>query len=131
MHDIYWLKIFTWIDEHIVNVIISNAKIEKFNAGDIILEEWDESNGKGYIIKNGDVIVEIWGNKIAELWVWEIFWEIGLLSEDQRMATIKAVWHVETIILSQDDLVEMINNGNESINKDLIERIEKNLTHNY
>lgn len=131
MQDIYELKIFTWIDKHVVNVIISNAKIETFNAGDIILQQWDESNGKGYIIKSGNVVVEIWGNKIAELWIWEIFWEIGLLSEDERMATIRALWYVETLILDQDDLMEMINNWNESINKDLIERIERNLTNNY
>lgn len=131
MQNIYELKIFTWIDKKMVDLIIGNSKIENFNDWDTIIKEWDESNWKWYIIKFWEVAIEIWWKKVAQLWVWEIFWEIWLLSEEERMATVKALWSVETIILSQDDLVEMINNGNESINKDLIERIEKNLTHNY
>ncbi len=127
MQDIYWLKIFSWIDQHIVNIIISNAKIEKFDDGNKIIQEWDESNGKWYIIKSGTVSVQIGWTEVAQLWVGEIFGEIWLLSEDLRIATVQAIWDVETLILDQDDIIEMINNGNESINKDLLERIEKNL----
>lgn len=127
MQDIYWLKIFSWIDQHTVNIIVSNAKIEKFDDGNKIIQEWDESNGKWYIIKSGTVSVQIGWTEVAQLWVGEIFGEIWLLSEDLRIATVQAIWDVETLILDQDDIIEMINNGNESINKDLLERIEKNL----
>jgi CRP-like cAMP-binding protein len=33
-----------------------------------------------------------------------------LLNEEERTATIKAISDVETIVLSQDTLIEMINN---------------------
>jgi hypothetical protein len=130
MQDIYELKIFSWIDKNIIDMIINNANSENFTHEQIILNEWDETNGKAYIIKSWNVNIEIWGKQIASLWVWEIFWEMWLLSEENRVATVKAIGNVETLILTQDDLLEIINNGNESINKNLIERIEQNLADN-
>jgi hypothetical protein len=53
------------------------------------------------------------------------------LNEEERTATIKATLPTETIILSQNHLLDMIDNGNESINKDIMERLEQNLLNNY
>ena len=89
--------------------------------------EWEESNGKWYIIKNGRVSISIKWNKIAELWSWDIVWEIALLNEEPRTATVKALEDVENIVLTLDHLVEMINNDDNSINKEIIRRIEENL----
>lgn len=131
MQEIYSLKIFNWLKKSIVDKIIKNSKIETFSAWETILLEWEESNWKWYIIKSGEVLVEIWWKEITKLGVWEIFWEIALLNEEQRIATIKAIWNVETIVLSQENLLEMVNNGNESINKDIMNRLEENLKNNY
>lgn len=131
MQDIHQLKIFEWIESHIINYILKNAKIETFSTGDFIIQQGDESNGKWYIIQAGTVNVIINNKKIASLWKWDIFWEIALLNEEERTASIQAVWNVETIILTQDSLLELINNGNESINKSIMNRIEENLTNNY
>lgn len=131
MQEIYWLKIFQWLEKNIIDIMINNLETELFSPGEIIIIQWTPSDGKWYIIKSWEVSVEIWGKEIAKLWAGEIFWEIALLSEEERTATIKATLPTETIILSQNHLLDMIDNGNESINKDIMERLEQNLLNNY
>lgn len=131
MQEIYELKIFNWLNKDSIDFILKNSKIEKFSSWEIILLQWEESNWKWYIIKSWEVDVEIGWKQIAKLWDWEIFWEIALLNEEERTATIKAISDVETIVLSQDTLIEMINNWNETINKDIMNRLEQNLKNNY
>jgi CRP-like cAMP-binding protein len=121
------LKIFEWIDNEVVDKILSSAQVETFNNLDIIFNEWELSNWKSYIIKTWIVEVEINWNKIAELSDWEMFWEIALLNEETRTATVKAITNLELIVLTLSDLIEMINNDDNIINKQIIKRIEENL----
>lgn len=131
MQNIYDLKIFYWLEKETIDYIVNNSAKEKFSFWETIISQWEESNWKWYIILSWEVEVEIWWKNIAKLWVWEIFWEIALLNEEERTATIKAISDVETIVLSQDTLIEMINNWNETINKDIMNRLEQNLKNNY
>lgn len=120
-------KIFSGIDETTINTIINNWKKEEYIAGQIILAEWDDSNGKWYIIEEWDVSVEMKGKEIANLGTWEMFWEIALLNEEKRNATIKAKTNVSLIVLSLEDLIEMINNDENKINKEILRRMEENM----
>lgn len=130
MQEIYELNIFQWIEKDTIDYILKNAQTENYIAWEIIIIQWEPSNGKWYIIKSWEVEVEIWGKEVATLWFGDIFWEIALLSEENRIATVKAITDVELIILTQDHLLEMINNGNETINRDIMDRLEQNLIHN-
>lgn len=130
MQDIYWLRIFNWLDKNVIDLIINNSSIEEFSSWSIIIMQWDTSNWKWYIIKSWLVSVEIWWKEVAQLWEWEIFWEIALLNEEERTATIKSITDVETIILSQENIFEMINNWNDTINRDIMNRLEQNLINN-
>lgn len=121
------LKIFDWIETSIVDKILSYAQIETFNSWDVIFNEWELSNWKSYIIKSGIVEVEIKWNKIVSLWEWEMFWEIALLNEEVRTATVKAITNLELIVITLSDLIEMINNDDNIINKQILKRIEDNL----
>ncbi len=121
------LKIFDWIDNEVVEKILSYAQVETFNSWDVVFNEWELSNWKSYIIKSWIVEVEINWNKIAELSDWEMFWEIALLNEEARTATVKAITNLELIVLTLSDLIEMINNDDNIINKQIIRRIEENL----
>ncbi len=125
--SIYNLKIFDGIQKEIVSHIVDGCKTKEFHNEEIILMEWDASNWEWYIIKNWEVAVSVNWNRIVNLSQWDIFWEIALLSDEKRNATITAITDLEVIVLTLDDLVEMINNDENRINKMIISRIEQNL----
>lgn len=128
--SIYDLKIFSWVEKEIIDEILNNSLIEIFDAWEIVIREWHFSNWKWYIIKSWEVEVSIKWNFVARLWEWEIFWEIALLNEDERTATVKALTDLETIVISQESLLEIVDNWNISVNQDVMNRIEENLKNN-
>jgi len=125
--SIYSLKIFHWFDKEVVNSIVNNCELRKYALWELIIAEWEMSNWEGYILKNGKVAISIWGKKIAELNPGDIFWEIALLNEEERTATVKSISDIEVIVLNLENLIEIINNDSNNINKLIIERIEENL----
>jgi len=125
---VYSLKIFQWIERDVVDNIILNCEDRVLWSGEIIMMEWEQSNGEGYIIKSGQVEINIRWQKVAELSSGDIFWEIALLNEEDRTATITTLSKVEVIVLTLDNLIEMINNDENKINKEIMKRIEENLS---
>lgn len=125
------LKIFNWIEENIVNRILSNSPIEKFKIWDIVFKEWEKSNWKGYVIKSWTVWIVIKWIKVTELGMWEMFWEIAILREEDRSATVEALADLELIVLSLADLIELVNHDDNIINKQIMKRIEENLENNF
>jgi len=121
------LSIFNGIDDSVVEEILANAARESFSAGETIIEQWDHPNSTGYIIESGSVNVSIDGENKAELTSGDIFGEIALLNEEPRSATVIAESDASVIVLSQDMLFEMINNDDNSINKEIMRRMEENL----
>lgn len=125
--SIYSLKIFQWFDKDLVDTIVNNSEIRKYNSWEMIIIEWEKSNGEWYIIKTWKVSISISGKKVTELHPWDIFWEIALLNEEERTATVSVISDLKVIILNIDTLIKMINNDSNNINKLIIERIEQNL----
>ena len=125
--NIYSLKIFEWFDKEIVDSIIDNCETRTINSWEMIIVEWEESNGEWYILKRWKVSISIGWNRIAELSSWDIFWEIALLNEEERTATVSAITDIEVIVLKLENLIEMINNDENKINKTIMSRIEENL----
>lgn len=121
------LKIFKWIEKSVVEEIILNSDEKSFKTWEIIILEWAPSNWEWYIIKSGSVKISIGWQKVAELQAWDIVWEIALLNEENRTATVTALEDTEVIVLTLDSLVEMINHDDNSINREIIRRIEENL----
>ena len=124
---IYNLKIFSWIDKETVEKIILSCKEENFSQWEIIMAEGEDSNGEGYIIKSWRVSISIKWSKVAELGAWDIVWEMSLLNEEERTATVKALDDVQVIVLTLEHLIDMINNDDNSINKEIIRRMEENI----
>lgn len=127
MNKIYELKIFQWVEKDVIDAILENSERENYCSWDTILSQWEDSNGKWYIITQGSVDIIIDENYRTSLYEWDIFGEIALLNEEQRTATVQAKTDLEVIILTQEHLFELINNGNYSINADIMNRIEENL----
>lgn len=125
--SIYNLEIFKWVDHDVIDGIILECEEKKYNDWEMIIIEWEKSNWEWYILKSGKVSISINSSKIAELNAWDLFWEIALLNEEERTATVSAIWNIEIIILTIDNLIEMINSDNNKINKTIISRIEENI----
>ena len=125
--SIYNLEIFKWIDHDVIDSIILESEDREYKQWDMIINEWDDSNWEWYIIKSWNVSISIWWSKIAELGTWAIFWEIALLNEEQRTASVKAISDLEVIVLSFESLIEMINSDANKINKTIMRRIEENI----
>lgn len=125
--NLYNLEIFKWIEHDVIDHIILSCEERIYSTGEMIIAEWEASNGEWYILKSGRVSVCIKWTRIAELNSGDIFWEIALLNEEERTATVKALSDIVVIVLSYDDLIDMINNDENKINKTIMERIEENL----
>ncbi|NDK09264.1 cyclic nucleotide-binding domain-containing protein [Candidatus Gracilibacteria bacterium] len=121
------LKIFDGITDEVVQEIINNSERTSFAAGEIIMEQGDIPDGNGYIIESGEVEVFIHGEMSAHLSAGDIFGEIALLNEEERSATIISKSPVNTIVLNQDTLFSMIEHDDNSINKEIMRRMEANL----
>lgn len=121
------LKIFAGIDQAIVEQILANAQHETFQAGETIMQQGDLPDGKGYIIKSGKVQVLLHSKEVSTLWHGEMFGEIALLNEEVRSASVIALENTECIVLTQDLLIAMIQNDDNSINKEIMQRIEHNI----
>lgn len=125
--NIYNLKIFQWIQREVIESIINNCPQKSYEANEIIILQWNKSNWEWYIIKSWSVNISINWNVIKILNEWDIFWEIALLNDENRSATVTAKWNLDVIILNIDDLINMINSEWYLINKKIMKRIEENL----
>ena len=126
--NVFNLEIFKGIEKSVIEKIIEKCPEKDFNDWDKILTEWQDSNGEWYIIKSWSVSISINWNEVSILNEWNIFWEIALLNEEKRTATVTAKWNIKVLILNVDDLINMINNGDNTINKTIMNRIEENMS---
>lgn len=125
---IFALKIFEGIPNEVILKIINSSKIRQYKTWETVILEWEDPSAEAFIIKEGSVEIIIWEQKVAELTSWDIFWEMWLLNEEPRNATVKAISELEVFVINFDGLMEMINNWSEVINKTIIKRIEENLS---
>lgn len=125
MEELYNLKIFNWIDRGIIKNIIDWLEQKSYISGQIIINQWDENNWEWYIIISGWVDVIINSEKVTSLWAWEVFWEIALLNEEDRTATIIANSDLELLVITQDSILQIMNEDN-SLNKEIMRRVQEN-----
>lgn len=94
------IKLFEGIDSDYIKMIIDNSRRVNFSTWDVILNQWDKSDGAAYIIQEWEVRVEIDWNQIAKIWEGNIFWEIALITDEPRVASIIA--ETDLILLKID-----------------------------
>ena len=124
------LRIFQGIPQEYVNEIIQKCEKKTFPAGEVIIRENDFPNETGYIIESGSVKVSVSDKKIVALWVGDIFWEIALLNDEPRTATVTANEDTICLLITREILFEMINQDDNTINKEVMRRMEENLNLN-
>lgn len=123
------LYLFQWISEEFINLIIDNSRRIEIEKWTEILKQWDFSNLEAYIIQNWTVEIFIYDKKIKELSEWEIFWEIALITNERRTATVKAKTDLILLKMNQELLHNILikfPNWSE-IQKTIRERILENV----
>lgn len=123
------IHLFEGIDLEYVWMLIDNSRRENYSAWDIILKQWEESNGSAYIIQEWVVKIEIKGKEIAILNEGEIFWEIALITDEPRIAS--AIASTDLVLLKIDKnllytIIKKFKNWKE-IQETLMKRISNNL----
>lgn len=124
--NIFTLRIFHWVDRTVIKHIIENCESRIYKDWEMIIMEWEVSNWEWYILRQWKVSISIGWSHIAELWAGDIFWEIALLSEEERTATVYSQWDISVIVLKLDDIIKILSQD-DTINKTVIDRIEENL----
>lgn len=94
------IKLFEWIDLDYIKMIIDNSRRVEFVSWTTIIKQWDISDGSAYIIQEWNVKVEIDNKEVNKISEWEIFWEIALITDEPRVASI--ITETNVILLKID-----------------------------
>ena len=126
LKDIYF---FQWIDNEFIKKIIDNSRREKIEKDTIIIKQRDKPDNNAYIIQEWSVIVSINWNFITELKEWNVFWEIALITNENRTATIKTKTDVIILKINKELLFSVMKElpNWEEIKKEVFNRIKENL----
>ena len=85
----------------------NNIEAQLVKAGDIIFREGDEAR-ELFVIKRGQVRIQIGNRTIAELSADSIFGEMALIDNEPRSATAVAVSDVELIAISEKQFLFLV-----------------------
>lgn len=125
LKDIY---LFEWIDSDFINLIVDNSRRLEINSWEYIIRQWENSDDSAYIIQDWNAIVEIDWKEVKELTEWNIFWEIALITDEPRTASIKAKSSVVLLKINKEllhKIMKEFKNWRE-IQKIVFERIMEN-----
>ena len=78
-----------------------------FKAGDVIFREGDEAKDL-YVIKSGQVRVQIGNRTVTELAADSIFGEMALIDSEPRSATVVAMTDVELVPVSEKQFLFLV-----------------------
>ncbi len=126
LKDIY---LFQWIDIELINKIIDNSRRVNIEKWDYIIHQWEKSNNEAYIIQKWKASVEIDSKEVNIINPWEIFWEIALITDENRTASIKALEDLVLLKINKELLHTIIKEFKnwKDIQKTVYERIMQNL----
>lgn len=122
------IYIFEWLSKEEISYFVMMSETQFFKKWEMIIKEGDVSNNKAYIIESGRVAVIKDDEEVAQIGVWEIFWEIALIINEKRTASIITMENTEVLVLDKDDFIMLYQkSGNFQYMKDkILERIKNN-----
>lgn len=126
LKDIY---LFQWIDSELINKIIDNSRRVDIKKWEYIIKQWDKSNNEAYIIQKWRASVEINSKEVNTINPWEIFWEIALITDENRTASIKALEDLIILRINKELLYTIIKQFKnwKDIQKTIYDRLIENL----
>ena len=85
----------------------NNIEVRSFKAGSTIFREGDEAS-ELFVIKSGQVRVQIGNRTIRELGAESIFGEMALIDSEPRSATVTAITDVELVPVSEKQFLFLV-----------------------
>ena len=123
------LYIFDGIPDDQINDYLKKAEYLKIKEWETIIKEWDQSNWKWYFLSGWVVEVFMKEKSISELHEGDLFWEIALITDEPRTATIVAKTDLNLLAFNKDDFISLYKDSDhfKKIQKKIISRITSNL----
>ena len=85
----------------------NNIDAQSFKAGSVIFREGDEAR-ELFVIKSGQVRIQIGNRTVAELGADSIFGEMALIDNEPRSATVIAATDVELVAVSEKQFLFLV-----------------------
>ena len=106
--------------------LLENCELRTYKKDDIVLRQNEEADGM-YVIKSGNVNVEIDGEHIATLEAGDFFGEMSLMLHEPRNATIKVTSdELSAYYLSKDNFQKIKEEVGEEVIAKILQRIAEN-----
>ncbi len=126
LKDIY---LFKNLELELLKFIIDNSRRVEFAAEDIIIKEWEKSDWNAYILQKWQAVVNKDYENLSMLEAPDIFWEIALITDEPRTATIEAKTEIIALKINKKLLCKIIKEfpNWDKIQKIIQSRIMENL----
>jgi len=85
----------------------NNIDAQSYKAGGVIFREGDEAK-ELYVIKSGQIRIQIGNRTITELGPNDIFGEMALIDSEPRSATVTAVTDVELVPVTEKQFLFLV-----------------------
>lgn len=121
------LYIFEWIDDNFLQDILNHSRVKSFKANSFVFKEGDKTENS-FILISGVVSVIKWEKNVNTIFEWDIFWEIGLVLNEPRTASIQAETDIEVLEITKASVNKILKeypNG-EFIKVTILNRIIQN-----
>ncbi len=124
--DIY---VFQGLTKDFIDMVIDNSRRIEIKSWEYILKQWEKSNDEAYFIQDWEVDVEINWKVVNKIEEWNIFWEIALITNEPRTASVRANTDLILLKINKELLFNIIKNfiNWKEIQKVIVERIKDNL----
>jgi CRP/FNR family transcriptional regulator, cyclic AMP receptor protein len=100
------LPLFGELDQHDLSQLAHWLRDVHLRPDEVMIEQ-GELPYEIFWLEEGSVAVERDGERLATLGPGEVVGEIGLIEQERRMATVRAVTEVHAVALHADDLDKM------------------------
>jgi len=97
------IPFFEGLGEEVVNAVAARGQEASASEGDVLVRAGDYSNDLTIIVE-GSARVEVDGNELATLGPGDIYGEAGVLTKEQRNATVTADDDMRLVVLSDFDV---------------------------
>jgi CRP-like cAMP-binding protein len=122
------LYIFDGFSKEVIAFFLLMSQTQYRKKWEIVIEEYDSSNGCAYYINSWSVRVLHRKKEIAVLTQGWFFWELALITDEDRNATIEVMEDTELQVFLKDDfltLLQQSTHGNE-MKEEIRRRIVEN-----